>query len=99
MLPRPTFQRIRTRTPSLNFKGYFYEKNLLLFFLFCIQGTAYSSQDNSKNDQIPASPPSSINELQEQLEKVLQDTHLPGMSVAIVQRDGPNGLLVLVKLT
>ncbi len=38
----------------------------------------------------PASPPAqSIEELRKQLEKILKDTHTPGMSVAIVHRTGP----------
>ena len=34
-------------------------------------------------------PAQSIGELQQQLEKILKDTHTPGMSVAIVRKDGP----------
>ena len=34
-------------------------------------------------------PAQSIRELQQQLEKILKDTHTPGVSVAIVHRDGP----------
>jgi len=34
-------------------------------------------------------PAQSVDELQQQLEKILKDTHTPGMSVAIVHRDGP----------
>ena len=42
-------------------------------------------------DSRPAAltPPHSINELQQQLEQTLKDTRTPGMSVAIVHRDGP----------
>ncbi|MFZ0861510.1 MAG: serine hydrolase domain-containing protein [Candidatus Sulfotelmatobacter sp.] len=34
-------------------------------------------------------PAQSIDELRQQLEKILKDTHTPGVSVAIVHRDGP----------
>jgi CubicO group peptidase (beta-lactamase class C family) len=34
-------------------------------------------------------PAQSIQELQQQLEKILKDTHTPGVSLAIVHRDGP----------
>jgi CubicO group peptidase (beta-lactamase class C family) len=41
-----------------------------------------------KNDDNPK-PAQSIAELQQQLEKILKDTHTPGMSVAIVRKNGP----------
>lgn len=41
-----------------------------------------------KKDEKP-SPAQSIPELQQQLEKILKDTQTPGVSVAIVHRDGP----------
>lgn len=34
-------------------------------------------------------PPQSLDELWQQLEKVLKDTRTPGVSIAIVHRDGP----------
>jgi len=34
-------------------------------------------------------PAQSIAELQQQIEKILKDTHTPGVSIAIVHRDGP----------
>ncbi len=37
----------------------------------------------------PPKPAQSIPELQRQLEKILKDNHVPGVSVAIVKRDGP----------
>ena len=37
----------------------------------------------------PLKPAQSITELQQQLEKILKDNHVPGVSVAIVKRDGP----------
>jgi CubicO group peptidase (beta-lactamase class C family) len=41
-----------------------------------------------KKDEKPK-PAQSIDELRQQLEKILKDTHTPGVSVAIVHRDGP----------
>ena len=41
-----------------------------------------------KKDEKPK-PAQSIDELKQQLEKILKDTHTPGVSVAIVHRDGP----------
>ncbi len=37
----------------------------------------------------PPKPAQSIPELQQQLEKILKDNHVPGVSVAIVKRDAP----------
>jgi len=42
-------------------------------------------------------PAQSIAELQQQLEKILKDTHTPGVSVAIVHRDGPEWIAGLGK--
>src|SRR5499427_4145149 len=42
----------------------------------------------AEKDQ-PPKPAQSISELQTQLEKILKDKHVPGISVAIVKRDGP----------
>ncbi len=41
------------------------------------------------NKEEKPKPAQSIEELQQQLEKILKDTHTPGVSVAIVHRDGP----------
>ncbi len=41
-----------------------------------------------KKDEKPK-PAQSIDELRQQLEKILKDTHTPGVSVAIVHKDGP----------
>ncbi len=59
-------------------------KFFISILLFCLLGTACSSK-NTKEDKKPAK---SIEELKQQLEKVLEDGHIPGMSVAIVHRDG-----------
>ncbi len=40
-------------------------------------------------------PAQSIPELQQQLEKILKDNHVPGVSVAIVKRDGPEWVVGL----
>jgi CubicO group peptidase (beta-lactamase class C family) len=42
-------------------------------------------------------PAQSIPELQQQLSKILTDTHTPGVSVAIVHRDGPEWVTALGK--
>ena len=42
-------------------------------------------------------PAQSIDELRQQIEKVLKDTHTPGVSVAIVHRDGPEWVAGLGK--
>jgi CubicO group peptidase (beta-lactamase class C family) len=51
----------------------------LLSILACL---CFADEKNEK-------PAQSIAELQQQLEKVLKDTHTPGVSVAIVHREGP----------
>lgn len=42
-------------------------------------------------------PPQSIEELKQQIEKVLEDSHIPGMAVAIVRRDGQDWVAGLGK--
>jgi len=49
-----------------------------------------------KKDDMPK-PAQSIAELRQQLEKILADTHTPGLSVAIVHRDGPEWVAGLGK--
>jgi CubicO group peptidase (beta-lactamase class C family) len=41
-----------------------------------------------KKEEAPK-PAQSVDELRQQLEKILKDTHTPGVSVAIVHKDGP----------
>jgi CubicO group peptidase (beta-lactamase class C family) len=48
-------------------------------------------------DKKEEKPAQSVAELQQQLEKILKDTHTPGMSVAIVHRDGPEWVAGLGK--
>ena len=50
--------------------------------------------DNKDEKQKPAQ---SIAELQQQLEKILKDAHTPGVSVAIVHREGPEWIAGLGK--
>ncbi|MGP8176275.1 MAG: serine hydrolase domain-containing protein [Terracidiphilus sp.] len=49
-----------------------------------------------KKDETPK-PAQSIAELRQQLEKILADTHTPGMSIAIVHKDGPEWVAGLGK--
>ena len=44
--------------------------------------------DDKKKEE-PRKPAQTVEELRGQLEKILKDTHTPGVSVAIVKRDGP----------
>jgi CubicO group peptidase (beta-lactamase class C family) len=56
----------------------------VLFFLFILPvGIAADKKDEKPN------PAQSIDELRQQLEKILKATHTPGVSVAIVHKDGP----------
>ncbi len=55
---------------------------LLLVVPVCI------AADKDKKDE-PTKPAQSIDELRQQLEKILKDTHTPGVSVAVVHKDGP----------
>src|ERR1019366_4308514 len=55
-------------------------------FLFCLPSATCPAE--AKKDETPK-PAQSITELRQQLEKILADTHTPGVSVAIVHRDGP----------
>ncbi len=57
---------------------------VVLFFTLAAVGLA---KDETKEEE--PKPAQSIAELQQQLEKILRDTHTPGVSVAIVHRDGP----------
>jgi CubicO group peptidase (beta-lactamase class C family) len=59
----------------------------LLFSLFCCL-TASFCFAQAKKDETPK-PAQSIAELRQQIEKILADTHTPGVSVAIVHKDGP----------
>ena len=51
---------------------------------------------DQKKEEEPK-PAQSIAELQQQVEKILKDTHTPGVSVAIIHRDGPEWVAGLGK--
>ncbi len=55
---------------------------LTLFLVAAVSFAAEPKKDEPK-------PAQSIGELQQQLDKILKDTHTPGVSVAIVHKDGP----------
>lgn len=61
-------------------------KTLRPVLLLCFILAACSGKPKKEETRKPAQ---SIHELQQQLEKILKDTHTPGVSVAIVHRDGP----------
>ncbi len=69
-------------------------KTITCLLLFGLLATACFAQD--KKDETPK-PAQTIAELQQQLEKILKDTHTPGMSVAIVHREGPEWIAGLGK--
>jgi CubicO group peptidase (beta-lactamase class C family) len=69
-------------------------KTTIRLALFCLIATACFAQ-NKKEDA--AKPAQSLPELQKQLEKILEDAHTPGVSVAIVHRDGPEWIAGLGK--
>jgi CubicO group peptidase (beta-lactamase class C family) len=56
--------------------------------LLCLGAVSFAvaKDEPRKNEPKPAQ---SIAELQQQLQKILKDTHTPGVSVAIVHKDGP----------
>ena len=66
----------------------------LLALVFSLPATAILAQ--TKKDETPK-PAQTIAELRQQLEKILADTHTPGVSVAIVHRDGPEWVAGLGK--
>src|SRR5579859_770015 len=66
----------------------------LLVLMFCLLATGVFAQ---KKKEDPPKPAQSIAQLRQQLEKILQDTHTPGVSVAIVHRDGPEWVAGLGK--
>jgi CubicO group peptidase (beta-lactamase class C family) len=63
----------------------------LMLFVSTMLATAHASQSSLSSSVAPpvSSNASSIEELKAQLEKILKDSNTPGMSVAIVRRDGP----------
>jgi CubicO group peptidase (beta-lactamase class C family) len=72
-------------------------KTLIPLLLLCLSVNACSSQKKQAKQEETPKPAQSIPELQQQLEKILKDTHTPGVSVAIVHRDGPEWIAGLGK--
>lgn len=66
----------------------------VLALVLCLPAPAVLAQDKKESAQKPAQ---SIAGLRQQLEKILQNTHTPGLSVAIVRRDGPEWVAGLGK--
>ncbi|MGD0788223.1 MAG: serine hydrolase domain-containing protein, partial [Terracidiphilus sp.] len=69
-------------------------KSIARAILLCLFAASCAAQNKADS---PPKPAQSIAELRQQLEKILQDTHTPGMSVAIVHRDGPEWVAGLGK--
>jgi CubicO group peptidase (beta-lactamase class C family) len=69
-------------------------KSIFLLLMFCLLAIAVLVQKNKEETPKPAQ---SIAELRQQLEKILQDTHTPGLSVALVHSDGPEWVAGLGK--
>lgn len=69
-------------------------KSGVLVLLLCVAAVAVLAQDKKEGAPKPAQ---SIGELRQRLEKILEDTHTPGVSVAIVRRDGPEWVAGLGK--
>jgi len=65
-----------------------------LFVLFFLMAAAVLAEN--KKDDTPK-PAQTIPELRQQIEKILADTHTPGVSIAIVHRDGPEWIAGLGK--
>jgi CubicO group peptidase (beta-lactamase class C family) len=68
-------------------------KSFLLVLVFMLPAVALAQ---NKKDETPK-PAQSLPELRQQLERILADTHTPGVSVAIVHRDGPEWIAGLGK--
>jgi CubicO group peptidase (beta-lactamase class C family) len=69
-------------------------KTLTRLVFFCLFAATCFAQNKKEDTPKPAQ---SIPELQQQLEKILEETHTPGVSVAIVRRDGPEWMAGLGK--
>lgn len=62
---------------------------IFLTLVSMLLATAHADQSSSSSAATASTTVSSIEDLKSQLEKILRDTHTPGMSVAIVRREGP----------
>lgn len=60
---------------------------ILLSAVVCLLAVPLTFHAQDKNSK--QAPPQSIPELQQRIEKILKDTHTPGVSVAIVRTNGP----------
>jgi CubicO group peptidase (beta-lactamase class C family) len=60
---------------------------VILIVIVVLASPCLAADKDKKEERL--TPALSIAELQQQLEKILKDSHTPGMSVAIVHRDGP----------
>ena len=69
-------------------------KFILCALIFCQPATVSFAQN--KKEEAPK-PAQSIKELRQQLERILAETHTPGLSVAIVHKDGPEWVAGLGK--
>ena len=58
---------------------------LSVLIVVCVAAGCFAAEKKKEEPK----PAQSIPELQQQLEKILKDTHTPGVSVAIVHKDGP----------
>lgn len=72
-------------------------KTVIPLLLLCLSFNACSSQKKQAKKEETPKPAQSIQELQQQLEKILKDTHTPGVSVAIVHPEGPEWIAGLGK--
>lgn len=68
-------------------------RSLISIVILAFLGISCSSQNITENKK----PAESIEELQTQLENVLENMHVPGMSIAIVNRDAPEWIAGLGK--
>src|SRR6201987_5413498 len=69
-------------------------QSIVTSLVLCLPSAALFAQ---KKPEPKPQPAQSIPELRQQLEKILHDTHTPGVSVAIVRRDGPEWVAGLGK--
>lgn len=63
-------------------------KRVFCFLLVMLFVRVVLGADKDQKDEKPK-PAQSIEELRQQLDKILKDTHTPGVSVAIVHKEGP----------
>jgi CubicO group peptidase (beta-lactamase class C family) len=62
-------------------------KRIISVVLFLLSTSIGFAVDKQKEENTKAAQ--SIDELRQQIEKILKDTHTPGVSIAIVHKDGP----------